>query len=114
MRRSRTRSGSSRDPRVLVSKASQPIDSALGGRVVHSFVIVFGTVICVIPFAAALIVGLRTGRITPAAWGRLDADQCSQPIRFWLLVALNTAMSAGLIYACVETLAERVPPAISR
>lgn len=99
---------------MLVSNASQPIDSALGRRFVHTLLIVFGTVLGVIPFAAALVIGLRTGRITPAAWGRLNADQCTQPIRFWLLVALNTAMSAGLIYACVAALDDRVPPAISQ
>jgi hypothetical protein len=53
-----------------------------------------------IPFAAALVVGLCTGRITPAAWARLGADLDSQPILFWLLVFFNAAMSAALIYAC--------------
>lgn len=62
--------------------------------------IVISAVAAAIPFAAALIVGWCTGRITPGAWVRLGADRATQPMLFWLLVFFNAAMAAVLIYTC--------------
>jgi hypothetical protein len=51
------------------------------------------------PFAAALAAGLRTGRISVAAWAGINADRGAQPVLFWLLVFFNAAMAVALICA---------------
>lgn len=61
-------------------------------------------VIAAAPFAASFAIGLRSGRISAAAWARLNADRCAQPALFWLLVFFNAAMAVALICAAVTTL----------
>ena len=57
-------------------------------------------IVAALPFVAALVLGLCTGRITPAAWTRLDADRRTQPVLFWVLVIFNAAMATAMVCAC--------------